>query len=235
MKKIIIYSSFLLLIVGVACKKEQPKRNTKPPVTDPTFGGDLTINQNFLIDHDTVQYLYDVEAIANFVTPHSAGYFFVNTVVMNSTTLASGSLVTFKAPVQLAPEWHWLVAGNIDGNNWSTVVDYNNSMPLPSFIAFSSLPDVIDRNQDFVISLNSLTNATSATIKITGGPNWVFKTFSILPGTSSIQIPASELVDLTPIDALVEVRFQNENRQQINNRIFVFKNSILIRKQMKVN
>jgi hypothetical protein len=235
MKKIFLYSSFLLLIVGGSCKKEQPQRNTKPPATDPTFGGELTINQNFLIDHDTVQYLYDVEAIANFVTPHSAGYFFVNAVAMNGTALTSGSLVTFKAPVQLAPEWDWVVAGNIDGNNWTRVVDYHNTMPLPTFTAFSSLPNVIDRNQDFVILLNDLANATSATLTIIEGSNWVSKNFSILPGTPSIRIPASELIGLTPTNAQVDVSFKNQNTQQINNRIFVFKNSILIRKQMQIN
>jgi hypothetical protein len=231
MKKLIIYPSLLLLIFGVACKKEKDDPST--PVPDPR-GGELMINQNFLIDHDTVQSKDDLKAVAHFTGPNAIDYLSVNSVTMNGTTLlmnGGGVAGYYGAPVKSAIAWNWHVLGNNSVPN----VDYAQTKPLPSFTEFSSLSNTIDRNQNFVISLKGLTNATSASIKINSGSNPVFKTFTILPGTPAIQIHASDLTGLTPGNALVEIGFQNEITQQISDRMFVFQNSILISKQMKVN
>jgi hypothetical protein len=235
MKKIIICSSFLLLIFGTACKKEKQYPDTPPPVTDPIpRGGELMINQNFLIDHDTVQSMNDLQAIAHFTGPNVIDYLSVDAVTMNGTPLlmnAGGIAGYYGASIKSAIVWNWHVVGNSSVPN----VDYIHSKPLPSFTAFASLPSTIDRKQNFMISLKGLTNTTSATIKINGGSNPVFKTFSVLPGTPNIQIPAAELAGLTQTDALVEIGFQNQDIVQISDRMFVFQNSILISKQMKVN
>jgi hypothetical protein len=234
MKKIIIYSSFLLLIFGTACKKEKLDPDT-PPVTDPIpRGGELMINQNFLIDHDTVQSMNDLQAIAHFTGPNVIDYLSVNSVTMNGTPLlmnAGGTAGYYGAPIKSAIVWNWHVVGNSSVPN----IDYIHSKPLPSFTAFASLPGTINRKQNFLIFVKGLTNATSASIKINGGSNQVVKTFSILPGTPSIQIPASDLAGLTLGDALVEIGFQNQDIVQISDRMFVFQNSILISKQMKIN
>jgi hypothetical protein len=230
MKKIAIYSSLLLLIFASCRKEEYETRKTNPP----TQGGELMVKQYFLIDHDTVQDKNDVDAIAHFTAPNAIDYVSVDSVSMNGTPLlinTAGIAGYYGAPVKPATEWAW----HVKGGNRIPDFDYTYTTPLPSFTDFASLPDTVDRNKDFVISFKSLIHATTATIKINGGSNPVFKTFSYLPSSSTIVIPASELTGLTPGDALVEIGFQNESVNWVNNWIFSFQNSILIGKHMKIN
>ncbi len=234
MKKIILYSTFLVFIFGAACKKE--KQDPSTPATDPVLhGGELMLNRYFLIDHDTVQSMNDLEAVAHFTGPNVIDYLSVNSVTMNGTTLlmnAGGLAGYYKASVKSAPTWNWSVKGDTGVPDF----DYTNTTALPSFTEFASLPKTIEKNQNFVISLKGVANATLAYIKINDGSNPVSKVFPNLSGASNIQIPAAELAGLTQVDALVEIGFQNNSTQQVNNnRTFVFQNSIVIRKHMKIN
>jgi hypothetical protein len=231
MKKILSYASILLLIAaGAACKKEKQE----PVVNSISPGGNLLINQYFSIDHDTVLSKNDFDAGALFTGPNAIDYLSVDSVYMNKTLLlmsSKGLAGYYQAPVKSANSWAW----HVKGNSLVPSFDYTNTMRLPSFTEFASLPDSIYRSHDFVISLKGLTNATFASIQINGGTNPVSKTFSITPGMTSIQIPIKDLAGLTQADVLVEIVFQNGHVQEIGDRAYTFQNSILISKRMKIN
>lgn len=233
MKKIFTSVVLLSFIFLGGCQKEKIQRIHNTP--KPFNYGDLVINHYLKIINDTIESNDDFDAVAHFTGPSVIDYVSVDSVSMNGTQLLMNKMNIagyYQAPVKKAVSWAW----HVKGNNGIPNFDRLSTTPFPSYPAYATLPDSINRSQDLTIYLTGLDNVTDARMTIhDNASNTVSKSFYVSTASPSISIPASELsiLGIGP-DLLFELVFTNETDEEVDLKRFTFQNSIVISKRVTI-
>ena len=231
MKKIVFISIILIQIAFISCQKSNNTTSggggsnnitnaTITPSNATSYYGILTeyMLENISNGGLTPSFKYATAFFSNSATAYlnPSTFVKVNSVGINGTNFKFSSFYYVDTTYTLIfPPATWQVNGLATIPSFT----YTNTNAIPTYTAYSSLPDTVHIGQSVTISITGVSGSDEVTVGINDGSNAAGHSVAqvLATGATSVTFPASSLSSLSQTNsALLSVSCQKNNVKSVN-------------------